>query len=180
LAIPRLGSIITRESLNKPVPGLDAVPATDRPPVNITHVSFQVMAGAGLLLAASVILYFLAQRRGHDLLANRWYLRFAVFAGPLAVLALECGWITTEVGRQPWTVWQVLRTNDAVNVSSGLWASLTGVAIIYLGMTVGAYIVLTSMASRWRAGEEELPSPYGPTPTARAAVSADARTASSP
>ena len=176
LAIPRLGSIITRESLNKPVPGLNAVPATDRPPVNITHLSFQVMVGAGLLLAASVIFYFLAQRRGHVLLANRWYLRFAVLAGPLAVLALECGWITTEVGRQPWTVWQVLRTNDAVNVSSGLWASLTGVVVIYLGMAVGAYIVLTSMARRWRAGEEELPSPYGPTPTA----GADALTAPSP
>jgi cytochrome d ubiquinol oxidase subunit I len=164
LVIPRLGSIITRESLDKPVPGLDAVPPADRPPVNITHLAFQLMVGAGLLLLASVIVYWLVRRRGHDPLSNRWYLRFAVLAGPLAVLALECGWTTTEVGRQPWTVWGWLRTSDAVNMSSGLWWGLVGIVVIYLGMTVGAYVVISSMARRWRAGDEDLPSPYGPAP----------------
>jgi cytochrome d ubiquinol oxidase subunit I len=59
-------------------------------------------------------------------------------------------------------VWQVLRTTDAASMSSGLWWSFTGVLIIYLGMTVGALVVLRSMARRWRAGVEDLPSPYGP------------------
>jgi cytochrome bd ubiquinol oxidase subunit I len=78
------------------------------------------------------------------------------------VVALECGWVATEVGRQPWTVWQVLRTTDAASTNPGLWWSYAGVLVIYLGMTVGAFVVLRSMARRWRAGEMDLPTPYGP------------------
>jgi cytochrome d ubiquinol oxidase subunit I len=85
-----------------------------------------------------------------------------VIAGPLAVLAVESGWVATEVGRQPWTVWQVLTTVDAASESSGLWWSYIAVLVVYLGMTVGAYVVLRSMARRWRAGGTDLPSPYGP------------------
>jgi cytochrome d ubiquinol oxidase subunit I len=160
--IPWIGSFIARGWFTKPVPGLDAVPRTDWPPVNLTHVSFQAMVGIGTLLALVVVGFWLARRRGHDPLHNRWFLRFAVVAGPLAVIALELGWITTEVGRQPWTIWQVLRTTDAASLSTGLWWSYTGVLIIYLAMTVGAVVVLRSMARRWRAGDEDLPSPYGP------------------
>jgi cytochrome bd ubiquinol oxidase subunit I len=162
LDIPRLGSIIARNSLDAPVPGLDTVPKSDWPPVNITHLSFQLMVGIGTLLAAVVIVYWLLRWRGRDLLDNRWFLRFAVIAGPLAILAMESGWTATEVGRQPWTVWQVLRTEDAATMSTGIWWTYLGVLVIYLGMTVGAYIVLRSMARRWRAGESDLPSPYGP------------------
>jgi cytochrome d ubiquinol oxidase subunit I len=162
LTIPRLGSVIARNSLDAPVPGLDGVPPADRPPVNITHLAFQSMVVIGTLLAAAVILYWLARWRGHDLLDNRWFLRFAVIAGPLAVLCVEFGWIATEVGRQHWAVWQILRTADAASRSGGLWWSYIGVLIVYLGMTIAACLVLRSMAKRWRAGEEDLPTPYGP------------------
>ena len=160
--IPVLGSIISRNSFTKPVQGLDTIPVADQPPVNISHVAFQSMVGIGSLLALVVVLFWLARWRGWDLTGNRWFLRFAVVAGPLAVLALECGWVATEVGRQPWTVWQVLRTTDAASTSGGLWWSLAGVSVVYAGMTVGAYVVLRSMARRWRGGEIDLPSPYGP------------------
>jgi cytochrome d ubiquinol oxidase subunit I len=169
LPIPWIGSFIARGSFGAPVPGLDTVPQSDWPPVNLTHLSFQSMVGIGLLLAAMVVVFWVARRRGHDLLANRWFLRFSVVAGPLAILALELGWVATEVGRQPWTVWQVLRTTDAASMSSGLWWSYTGVLIIYLGMTIGAVVVLRSMARRWRAGEEDLPSPYSPAVSSGAA-----------
>jgi cytochrome d ubiquinol oxidase subunit I len=162
LPIPWIGSFIARGSFDAPVPGLDTIPQSDWPPVNLTHLSFQLMVAIGMLLALAVVVFWVARRRGHDLLANRWFLRFCVIAGPLAVLALELGWVATEVGRQPWTVWQVLRTTDAASMSSGLWWSYTGVLIVYLGMTVGAVVVLRSMARRWRAGEEDLPSPYSP------------------
>jgi cytochrome bd ubiquinol oxidase subunit I len=59
-------------------------------------------------------------------------------------------------------VWQILRTTDAASRSSGLWWSYIGVLVVYLGMTIGACVVLRSMAKRWRAGEEDLPTPYGP------------------
>jgi cytochrome d ubiquinol oxidase subunit I len=162
LTIPRLGSVIARNSWDAPVPGLDGVPPSEWPPVNVTHLAFQSMVGIGTLLAAMAVVYWLARWRGRDLSSNVWFLRVAVIAGPLAILAVESGWVATEVGRQPWTVWQVLRTVDAASMSSGLWWSYTAVLIIYVGMTVGAVVVLRSMARRWRAGEVDLPSPYGP------------------
>ena len=160
--IPLLGSIIARNSFSTPVHGLDTIPAADRPPVNITHVAFQSMVGIGTLLALAVLVFWLARWRGHDLTAHRWFLRFSVVAGPLAIVALEMGWIATEVGRQPWTVYGVLRTVDAAGDNAGLWWTFSAVLLVYAGMTVGAYVVLRSMARRWRAGEEDLPSPYGP------------------
>jgi cytochrome bd ubiquinol oxidase subunit I len=162
LTIPRLGSLIARNSFTEAVPGLDSVPPQDRPPVNITHLSFQTMVGIGLLLALGVALFWLARWRGLDPLRHRLVLLAVVASGPLAVVALETGWVATEVGRQPWTVWQVLRTRDAASPNSWLWLSYAIVLLVYLGMTVGAYVVLRSMARRWRAGEEDLPSPYGP------------------
>lgn len=162
LTIPRLGSIIARNSWDAPVPGLDEVPRSQWPPVNITHLAFQSMVGIGTLLAAVAVVYWLARWRGRDLLGNRWFLRLAVITGPLAIIAVESGWVATEVGRQPWTVWQVLTTAEAASQSSGLWWSYLAVLVVYLGMTVGAYVVLRSMARRWRAGEADLPSPYGP------------------
>jgi cytochrome d ubiquinol oxidase subunit I len=162
LSIPRLGSIIAESSWSKPVPGMDTIPVGDRPPINITHLAFQSMVGIGTLLAVVVFVFWVLRWRGRDLLRHRQFLRFAVVAGPLAVAALECGWVATEVGRQPWTVWQVLRTTDAASTNPGLWWSYAGALVIYLGMTIGAFVVLRSMARRWRAGEHDLPSPYGP------------------
>lgn len=162
LPIPKIGSIISRNSWDAPVPGLDTVPRSDWPPVNITHWSFQIMVGIGTLLAGVVVLFWLARRRGYDLLTKRWFLRLSVIAGPLAVLALESGWTATEVGRQPWTVWQVLRTSDAASMNTGLWWSYTGVLIVYLVMSVCVVAVVRSMTRLWRAGEEELRSAYAP------------------
>lgn len=162
LPIPRVGSIIARGTFNGAVPGLETIPRSDWPLVNITHWSFQSMVGIGLLLALVAVVFWAARRRGHDLLSNRWFLRFAVLAGPLAIIALEMGWVATEVGRQPWTVWQVLRTTDAATFNRAIWWTYGGVVVIYVGMTVAAFVVLRSMTRRWRAGEEELPSPYGP------------------
>jgi cytochrome d ubiquinol oxidase subunit I len=162
LEIPRWGSFIARGSFSKPVRGLDTFPPADRPPVNITHVAFQSMIGIGTLLALAVTVYWLARWRHHDLLGNRWFLRFAVVAGPLAVVALESGWVATEVGRQPWVVFDVLRTVNAATDNPGIWWSYAGACVLYVGMTIGAVVVLRSMARRWRAGEEDLPSPYGP------------------
>lgn len=162
LSIPRLGSILAENSWSKPVQGMDTIPVQDRPPINITHLAFQTMVGIGLLLATVVLVFWFLRWRGRDLLPHKWFQRFAVVAGPLAVIALEAGWVTTEVGRQPWTVWQVLRTTDAASTNAGLWWSYAAVVVIYAGMTVGAVVVLRSMARRWRAGEHDLPSPYGP------------------
>jgi len=163
LDIPAIGSLIAMNSPTEAVPGLDAVPVADRPPVNLTHLAFQSMVGIGTLLMLGVLWFWFQRRRGRDLLEKRWFLRAAVVAGPLAVLALEMGWIATEVGRQPWIVYGVLRTTDAVGPYTGrLWLLLAATVVVYTAMTWGAVVVLRSMARRWRAGESELPSPYGP------------------
>jgi cytochrome bd ubiquinol oxidase subunit I len=162
LEIPAIGSLIARNSFDQPVPGLDSVPADERPPVTLTHLAFQAMVGIGTLLAGAVLLFWLCRWRGRDLLESRWFLRFAVIAGPLAVVALESGWIATEVGRQPWVVYGVLRTADAAGASPWIWWSLIGMVGLYGGLTAGAVVVLRSMARRWRSGESDLPSPYSP------------------
>jgi cytochrome d ubiquinol oxidase subunit I len=162
--IPVLGSLIAQNSFTEPVPGLDTVPPEDQPPVNLTHWAFQTMIGIGTLLAGAAVLFWFARWRGRDLLERRWFLRFAAAAGPLAVVALEAGWIATEVGRQPWVVYGVLRTTEAAGSNSGLWWLLAATAAVYAAMTTGAVVVLRSMARRWRAGETNLPSPYGPQP----------------
>jgi cytochrome d ubiquinol oxidase subunit I len=160
--IPVLGSLIAQNSFTAPVPGLDTIPVADRPPVNITHWAFQSMVGIGTLLVLAVAVFWLARWRGRDLLDSRWFLRFAVVAGPLAVVALEAGWVATEVGRQPWVVYGVQRTAEAAGSNSGLWWLLGATVVVYGALTAGACVVLRSMARRWRAGETELPSPYGP------------------
>lgn len=99
---------------------------------------------------------------GDALLGSRWFLRALVLAGPAAVVAMETGWITTEVGRQPWIVHGLLRTEDAVTDAGYIWASLSILVVVYAGMTIGAVAVIRSMSRRWRAGETDLASPYGP------------------
>ena len=165
--IPRIGSLIARNSFDRPVPGLEDFAAADRPPVNITHIAFQSMVGIGTLLMLAAIGYWLLRWRRHDLLdpetrGHRWFLRGTVVAAPLAVAAVELGWIATEVGRQPWIVYGVMRTPEAAGDNPGLWWLLGFSVLLYAAMTVAAVAVLRSMARRWRAGEEDLPSPYGP------------------
>ena len=160
--LPYLGSLLAQNSFTEPVPGLDTVPPEDRPPINLTHWAFQSMVGIGILLMLAVLVFWVVRWRGGDLLEKRWFLRFCALAGPLAVVALEAGWIATEVGRQPWVVYNVLRTTDAAGDSAWIWWSLTGTVVVYAGLTIGAIVVLRSMARRWRAGEHDLPSPYAP------------------
>ncbi len=173
-----LGSILAGNSPGAKVPGLADVPLDQRPPVNIVHLSFQAMVGIGSALAGMAVLFWLALLRKRDLTRHRWFLRIAALAGPAAGLCVELGWVTTEVGRQLWIVWQVLRTRDAVSTSGALWATYTGVVVLYSAMTIAAVSVLLGMARRWRAGGgSDLPTPYGPDATARAADEREERLA---
>ena len=100
------------------------------------------------------------------------FLRAAVVAAGLGVVALEAGWITTEVGRQPWIVFNVMLVEEAVTDNGGIWISLVALVVIYGAMGVAAIVVLRSMARRWRqTGEIDLPTPY----TIEAAAASDRR-----
>ena len=129
----------------------------------MVHLSFQGMVGSGLTLVGLAAWYWRRRRRHHDPLASRRFLYAAVVAGPLSVVALELGWVTTELGRQPWIVYRVMHVADAVARNNAIWASFTVLVVVYAGMVGGAIAVLRSMARRWREGSTlDLPTPYSP------------------
>jgi cytochrome d ubiquinol oxidase subunit I len=168
LQIPVLGSLIARSDPNATVPGLSDFAEEDRPNdelATMVHLSFQGMVASGFALVGLSAWWWLRRGGGRDPLASRRFLVAAVAAGPVAVLALELGWMTTELGRQPWIVYRVMRIADAVTDDNAIWASFVVLVMVYAGMTVGAVAVLRSMARRWREGETlDLPTPYSPTP----------------
>jgi cytochrome d ubiquinol oxidase subunit I len=166
LEVPVLGSLISRSNPNATVPGLADFSANERPTdqlATMVHLSFQAMVGAAFALLGLGAWYWRGRRRGGDPLGSRRFLWAAVLAGPLAVLALELGWFTTELGRQPWIVYRVMHVRDAVARGNAIWASFAVLLLVYTGMVVGAIAVLRSMARRWRAGADlDLPTPYSP------------------
>jgi cytochrome bd ubiquinol oxidase subunit I len=120
ISIPRLLSLLAYHDPNAPVAGLDAVPADERPPVNVVRVAFQTMVGIGTMLALLGFAYLAVRWRHRRLPESPWFYRALVVAGPLSVVALICGWVTTEVGRQPWVVYRVMRTSEAVTGAGGI------------------------------------------------------------
>src|SRR5207244_11415568 len=110
IRIPKLLSLLTFHSLNATVKGLDTVPAGERPPVNVVRFAFQTMVGIGSGLALLAVVYVGTWLRRRRLPRSVWFYRAIVAAGPLSLVALICGWMTTEVGRQPWIVYNVMRT----------------------------------------------------------------------
>ena len=165
IEIPWLGSFLARGWFDRVLPGLDQVPEADQPPANVVHNSFQIMVGIGTGLALFSTWFWWRRRRGHDPIASKRVLQIALVAGPLAVVALEAGWTTTEVGRQPWIVQDVLRVKDAVTPNGGIWISLSVIVVVYAALGVIATRVVRSMSRRWREnGEIDLPTPYGPSP----------------
>jgi cytochrome d ubiquinol oxidase subunit I len=99
---------------------------------------------------------------------NRLFLWFAASAGVLTYIAVEAGWIVTEVGRQPWIVYNIMRTEDAVTATGAgtLWISFTAIAVLYLSLAVGTVTVLRAMSRRWRDTDhtDDDLAVYGPRP----------------
>ncbi len=163
IEIPGLASFLARGWFDREVPGLDQVPADEQPPANVVHIAFQLMIAAGPAMGGIVVWYGWQRRRRRDPLASTWFLRAAAFGSVLALVALEAGWTTTEVGRQPWIVYKVLLVKDAVTPNEGIWISLLVVSIVYTALGITAVQVLRSMARRWREHDDvDLPTPYGP------------------
>ena len=128
--------------------GLDAVPVSDRPPVNVVRTSFQLMVAIGFAMLGLGLWLCSRGGAGATLPRSRWFLRAAVLAGPAAVLALECGWIMTEVGRQPWIVYHVMRTRDAVSDAPGLRFGYFLLIAVYTALTVATFAVSCDGSAR--------------------------------
>jgi cytochrome bd ubiquinol oxidase subunit I len=139
LRIPKLLSFLAYHDPNARVQGLDAVPPDRRPPVNVVRVAFQLMVGIGTLLALLGVVYLAVRVRRRRLPESRWFYRALTLAGPLSLVALIAGWVTTEVGRQPWVVYEVMLTRQAVTGASGIpvgYATLVAVYLLLAGAVV--------------------------------------------
>ena len=144
--IPHALSLLAFHSWNAKVQGLDAVPPADRPPVNVVRFAFQTMVGIGTLLALLGVVFVAVRIRVRRLPESRWFYRALVAAGPLSVVALIAGWVTTEVGRQPWVVYRVMPTADAVTGASGIPVGYTVLALTYVLVGIGVVWTLRRLA----------------------------------
>lgn len=148
LQIPRGLSLLAYHDPDAVVAGLDQVPPEERPPVAVVRPAFQAMVAAGFLLLALVAWFGLARWRGHRRLPeSRWFWVGAVAAGPLAAAALEAGWIVTEVGRQPWIVFGLMRVDEAVTAAPGIRYGYLVLLAVYAALTVATVYVLRRLAS---------------------------------
>jgi cytochrome d ubiquinol oxidase subunit I len=149
VTLPKMGSLGIRHDMNAPMPGLDALPKADRPSSPILFWSFRLMVGLGFLMAA-LGLWSLIARLRRRLYDWRWLHRFALAMGPAGFVAVICGWITTEVGRQPWVIYGLLRTRDAVSpiAAPAVGASLVAFVIVYFTVfAAGILYILKLMAT---------------------------------
>jgi cytochrome d ubiquinol oxidase subunit I len=154
IRIPKLLSLLAFHNPNARVQGLDAVPPEDRPPVNIVRVSFQMMVGIGTLLGVLGALILWVRVRRRRLPEWRWFYWALAAAGPLAVVALICGWVTTEVGRQPWVVYRVMRTSQSVTSAGGIPVGYATLFVVYLAVGVGVVWILRRLARAPMAASE--------------------------
>jgi cytochrome bd ubiquinol oxidase subunit I len=155
ITIPDMLSLLAFHDPDATVQGLDAVPERDRPPVGVTRNAFTVMVliGSALMLLAAI--YLLIWWRKGRLPGSRWFYRAVIAAGPLAVCALIAGWITTEVGRQPWIVYEVMRTEEAVTGADGIPVGYATLVVVYLGLAAVVFWLLRRLARQ--PVERELP-----------------------
>jgi cytochrome d ubiquinol oxidase subunit I len=178
IEIPYLGSLILTHSLDKQIPALKSFPKEDRPNATIIFWSFRVMAGLGMLMVLAGVLG-LALRRSGAIYRNRWFLRLMLWMGPSGLIAMLAGWITTEVGRQPWVVYGLQRTANAVSNHSvtQLSISLALFVVIYFSVfTVGIGYMMKLVAKGPKPHHEHAPVGHSDQViTPRRPLSADAR-----
>jgi cytochrome d ubiquinol oxidase subunit I len=148
IEIPHLLSFLSYHRWNAKVEGLAAVPADQRPPVNVVRIAFQTMVGIGTLLALIGVVYVGTWIRRKRLPESTWFYWAVVLAAPLSVVALLAGWTVTEVGRQPWVVYRVMPTAAAVTGAGGIPVGYATLGATYIVVALGLAWVLRRLARR--------------------------------
>lgn len=164
IGIPGLDSWLVGFSTDTVVTGLDRIPDDEEPPANtLLHLAFDAMVGVGFGLLALGAWFGIAWRRKRDIPATKWFLRAVSVSGIGAVVALESGWIVTEVGRQPWIVYEQMRVSEAVTTAGGLWFWFGGAVLLYATLgTVAVFAVRTLARRDADEGDRGGAIPYGP------------------
>ncbi len=135
IEIPYLGSLILTHDINGHIPGLKEFAPEDRPNSTVVFWTFRLMVGLGLLMLLLGLWSLYLRWRG-GLHGSKLFLRFATAMGPAGLIAILAGWLTTEIGRQPWVVYGVMRTKDAVSNHSALALSTTLIVFIVMYFAV--------------------------------------------
>jgi cytochrome d ubiquinol oxidase subunit I len=147
IGIPKLLSLLARHDPNAVVQGLDAVPRDQQPPVNVVRIAFQTMVGIGTALAALGVLFLFVRVRRRRLPESPWFYRAVAVAGPASFVALIAGWTTTEVGRQPWVVYRVMRTEAAVTHAGGIPVGYATLFVVYVLVALLVVWILRRLAA---------------------------------
>jgi cytochrome d ubiquinol oxidase subunit I len=168
IEMPELGSLVLTHSFEGVVPGLKDYKPADRAPVIFPFFAFRVMVGLGVLMLGIVLiaLWLRFRKRLYD---SIWFLRLCEYAAPIGFLAVLAGWTTTETGRQPWTVYGLMRTADSVSPSlTGLdvLISLVGYMIVYLIMFPSGLILMRNVVRKGMPSTEEKDTVAGGRPSA--------------
>ncbi len=165
LEIPYGLSLLAFHDPSAVVKGLDAFPEADWPPVAIVHFAFQIMVGLGTFMALVALWSLVTRWRKRALAENRWLLRAIAVAAPMGFICIEAGWTVTEVGRQPWIVYEIVRTADAVTPMPGLVVPFVTFTLLYcfLGVIV-VWLLYQHVLGSPKAPEAE------PTPVAGSAA----------
>lgn len=142
IEIPGALSFLAHGDFDSEVIGLDKIPKSDRPPVLVTHFAFQIMVGCGMIMMALAALYFIAIWKKKTWLRQRWFLILYVLATPLGFIAVEAGWTVTEVGRQPWILYGIMRTSEAVTPMPGIQYSLLIFSLVYISLSIAVIFLL--------------------------------------
>jgi cytochrome d ubiquinol oxidase subunit I len=168
LKVPDLDSLLVGFGPGTQVTGWDTVPPAYRPPVVwLIHLSFDVMVGIGTLLLLGGLWAAWEWWRRRKLPPQRLFWLFGAVSGVAAIAAMECGWVVTEEGRQPWVVYGLQTTAQAATTNGGVLDSLTAVIVVYAALGIATIAILRMLSRRWRQGDaEEAAVPYGPPPAA--------------
>lgn len=136
IRIPGMLSWLAYGDTQAVVQGLDQVPKAEQPPVAITHYAFQIMVALGMFMVLIALLYFVVILKKKSWLKKRWLLKLFVIATPLGFLAVEAGWTVTEVGRQPWIIYGIMKTADAVTPMPGIIYTFYIFTAVYFSLSL--------------------------------------------
>lgn len=140
--IPHLLSFLAHGDPNAEVEGLDKTSKENWPPVAVVHFAFQIMVFMGMLMMGAGILFLIFKFKWKENLNKRWWIMLLVWLTPVGFIAVEAGWIVTEVGRQPWIIYGIMKTKDAVTPMPGIQYPFYMITVIYLALTFLVFILM--------------------------------------
>ncbi len=142
IEVPGMLSFMIGHNTSTIVTGLDQYPRADQPPVLITHLAFQIMVGLGICMFGISTLYFFVLWKNRSFVNSRWLLKLFALSTPLGFIAVEAGWIVTEAGRQPWILYGILRTKDALTPMPGIQYTFYLFTVVYISLSFVVVLLL--------------------------------------